>query len=95
MCLNAYIAFNIMSELYVYDLVRVIQGLLIVLVAALILIIVRLLSDIKLLRERVKSLGKLNADLLEILNMKPYLFEDTTLYYLLKVQAKLVKLRTS
>ena len=70
-----------MNELHMYDLAKVIQGLLIVLVAALILIIVRLVSDNKLLSEKVKSLDKLNADLLEIINMKQYLFEDTNSYY--------------
>ena len=70
-----------MDEVHMYDLSNAIQGILIGLVIVLIVIIFRLVGDIELLSLKVKSLDKLNADLLEVLNMKSYPYEDSTSYY--------------
>ena len=64
-----------------YDLSNAFLGILIGLVIVLIVIIVKLLGDIELLTLKVKSLEKLNGDLLEVLNMKSYPYEDSTSYY--------------
>ena len=81
MCIRTYIAFKIMDEVHMYDLSNAILGILIGLVIVLIVIIFRLVGDIELLSLKVKSLDKLNGDLLEILNMKSYPYEDSTSYY--------------
>ena len=81
MCIRAYIAFKIMEEVYMYDLSNAILGILVGLVIVLIVIIVKLVGDIELLTLKVKSLDKLNGDLLEVLDMKSYPYEDSTSYY--------------
>ena len=81
MCIKTYVAFKIMDEVHMYDLSNAILGILIGLVIVLIVIIFRLVGDIELLRLKIKSIDKLNGDLLEILNMKSYPYEDSTSYY--------------
>ena len=81
MCIKTYVAFKIMEDVYIYDLSNATLGILIGLVIVLIVIIARLVGDIELLTLKVKSLEKRNGDLLEILDMKTYPYEDSTSYY--------------